>query len=369
MTSLSYGIDMPYEVQLEHAATPTTHMTILESQRSPGYTSTRHHLTQGVYMVSLAYNGAQRATLQHVGGGTTNTVSVAEGDAGTPRSSAPMKISVQNNNEYLQVASTSSTGGSSRATISVIPASTFDEMEESAQGASVLSEISTLKTTKADKSALEATNYIKGSAEDLNALTSDNDFGMWRTAAGCLNTPGPGFYHVLVYGAAGTTHRIQKATRYGSQTVPSEHIRVLDTSAAGVWGPWERVDIRTDTRVGTRVYAGDTMIHGDTGWRDMREYLATGWTAASFRMRRTNFYISYQWFGLTRESGATNWMTISTPGFSPGIWCSVPLGTSTLNIESDGRINYPAATPPASALASAPIISSTWPATLPGLPA
>lgn len=130
---------MPYEVQLEHhSATSTTLMTILAAQRSPGQPATRHLLTPGVYMVYLAYNGAAAATLQHVGGGTTNTSSVAEGAAGTPRTSAPIKISVQGTTEYLQVVAPS-TGGSARATISVLPAPTFGEMTGSAPGGPVSS--------------------------------------------------------------------------------------------------------------------------------------------------------------------------------------------------------------------------------------
>lgn len=156
MTSLYYGLDVPYEVQLEHTSASATHMTILESQRSPGRSSARHLLAPGVYMVSLSYNGAQAATLRHDGGGTTNTVAVPPGTAGTPRTSTPIKISVQGTTEELLVAAPAATGGTARATISVIPAATFDEMAESTQGVSVLSEISNLKTTKADKSTLDA---------------------------------------------------------------------------------------------------------------------------------------------------------------------------------------------------------------------
>lgn len=156
MATLDYGLDVPYEVQLEHHdATSTTHMVILADQRSPGQPTTRHLLTPGVYMVSLAYNGAAAAVLQHISGSMTNAVSVPAGTAGTPRSSSPMKISVQGADEYLHVAAPS-TGGSARATISVIPAATFDEMAESAQGVSVLAEIDNLKKSKADKTTVDA---------------------------------------------------------------------------------------------------------------------------------------------------------------------------------------------------------------------
>ena len=39
--------------------------------------------------------------------------------------------------------------------------------------------------------------------------------------------------------------------------------------------------ITVDTSVGTRVYVGDTMIHGDTGWRDLTPYLEPGVTPST----------------------------------------------------------------------------------------
>lgn len=36
------------------------------------------------------------------------------------------------------------------------------------------------------------------------------------------------------------------------------------------------VALRRDTTVGTRIFAGDTMIHGDTGWRALVEWDITG---------------------------------------------------------------------------------------------
>lgn len=48
--------------------------------------------------------------------------------------------------------------------------------------------------------------------------------------------------------------------------------------------------IRVDTSVGTRVFTGDTMIYGDTGWRDMSQFLIEGLAISSSfgraRMRR-----------------------------------------------------------------------------------
>lgn len=46
------------------------------------------------------------------------------------------------------------------------------------------------------------------------------------------------------------------------------------------------VDLRVDTSVGTRVFLGNTMIYGDTGWRDVTGMLVNGWTARYVHIRR-----------------------------------------------------------------------------------
>lgn len=303
MTSLAYGLDMPYEVQLEHDAANSNYMNILEPQRTSGSLS-RHTLTPGVYMVSLSYNGPQEATLQHAGGGNTNTVTVPTGAAGTPRTSAPMKISVQGTTEYLQVRANTATGGSARATISVIPAATFDEMEESAQGASVLSEISNLKSTKADKSTLDA-------------------------------------------------------------RVP------VNTS------------LRLDTSVGTRIFAGDTMIHGDTGWRDVSalfpEFDPTD-RSPYFRYRRVGDHVTFLIRGTFLESDydSTFGPHLATLGalpptsYSPtiGYWFENP--TSIRNLSSDGYDWFLQARGVQENMRITAVAQyytrSKWPSTLPGLP-
>lgn len=185
MTSLAYGLNMPYEVQLEHhAATSGTHMSILEPQRSPGQPATRHLLTPGVYMVSLAYNGAAAATLQHVGGGTTNSVSVIAGTAGAPRISAPIKISVQGTTEYLQVVAPS-TGGVARATISVIPAPTFNEMTGIAPGGPGGTGGRSLYITPEDFGAKR-----NGVTDDIDAIENAIAEAMSRAGGTVLLSPG-----------------------------------------------------------------------------------------------------------------------------------------------------------------------------------
>lgn len=48
---------------------------------------------------------------------------------------------------------------------------------------------------------------------------------------------------------------------------------------------------RIDTTVGTRVFAGNTMIFGDTGWRDITENLQDGWTETA-KVKRENNRVS-----------------------------------------------------------------------------
>lgn len=49
---------------------------------------------------------------------------------------------------------------------------------------------------------------------------------------------------------------------------------------------YTEVDLRVDTAIGTRVMLGTTMIHGDTGWRNVVADLINGWAGGSVRMRR-----------------------------------------------------------------------------------
>lgn len=237
--------------------------------------------------------------------------------------------------------------------------------------------------TKADLSELKATNYIKGVADDLNALTSDNDFGMWRSSPSTLNAPGPGYYHVLVYGSPGSQHRIQKATRFGSQAVPSEHIRVLDSAPGSVWSPWERVDVRTDTTVGTRVFVGNTMIHGDTGRRSVPT-LSTSLDVSTSNLhgmwiRRVGDLVTLTASGVWITG---QWITESLPlGFRPlsGEYiASRGIATVDGNVRTFGnsgtliRLNFGGPFPSPGSIVALNVTWHTadaWPTSLPGLPA
>ena len=50
---------------------------------------------------------------------------------------------------------------------------------------------------------------------------------------------------------------------------------------------------RIDTTVGTRVFAGDQMIHGDTGWRDISDTALVEVTEARLFIRRLGNIVYY----------------------------------------------------------------------------
>ena len=50
---------------------------------------------------------------------------------------------------------------------------------------------------------------------------------------------------------------------------------------------------RIDTTVGTRVFAGDTMIYGDTGWRDVSDTTLVEVTEARLFIRRIGNMVYY----------------------------------------------------------------------------
>ena len=78
---------------------------------------------------------------------------------------------------------------------------------------------------------------------------------------------------------------------------------------------------RIDTTVGTRVFAGDTMIYGDTGWRDMSQYLVPGLAISSSfgraRMRRIGGRVEFDVKLDVAQSGLTEIFNGIPMGFRP----------------------------------------------------
>lgn len=160
------------------------------------------------------------------------------------------------------------------------------------------------------------------------------------------------------------------------------------------------LSLRIDNSVGTRIFAGNTMIHGDTGWRGTVTWgsdgslvgeLPTGMSAqegvdGGIYYRRVNGLVTLRILGARAEASA---LTIPIPsGFDPGgvPWPVVALSLATNSTSAYGRIgsNYvyasvagASASNPVNIPSSGPSYSSeatwgtkrAWPTSLPGLPA
>ena len=153
--------------------------------------------------------------------------------------------------------------------------------------------------------------------------------------------------------------------------------------------------IRIDTTVGTRVFAGDTMIFGDTGWRDMSQYLITGLAISSnfgrARMRRIGGRVEFDMKLDVLQQG----MVGIFQGIPRGLWpisrypmdnqafTASKLGATVSELKSgthtgvfypnDNPIRTGVATPWPNqgtiAWTSSYTTDDPWPTSLPGLPA
>lgn len=98
--------------------------------------------------------------------------------------------------------------------------------------------------------------------------------------------------------------------------------------------------LTVDTSVGTRVFVGNTMIHGDTGWRDISSLVTFPVTNGWIRMRRVGLSVEVLANSLSVDtSGSVSILTLP-PGFRPA--ALIPLetraywGSDTVEI---GRVN------------------------------
>lgn len=159
------------------------------------------------------------------------------------------------------------------------------------------------------------------------------------------------------------------------------------------------LSLRVDTTVGTRVFAGDTMIYGDTGWRAITTWskdgslvgeLPSGLIAqegvdGGVYYRRVNGLVTLRILGARAES--SNLQIRIPSGFDPG---GVPWPVVTLTLASLSNSAYirvgsaygyvgisASASNPVNIPSSGPSYSSeatwgtkrAWPTSLPGLPA
>lgn len=134
--------------------------------------------------------------------------------------------------------------------------------------------------------------------------------------------------------------------------------------------------IRVDTTVGTRVFAGDTMIYGDTGWRDITGNLmyAASPNSRIFIRRDNNLVtVSADAFQLEEEVPAYGDFLSIPEGFRTerpfrysGAYEAGALYTSTGGLYISTRS---AITPGSRRFYIQYASSTNWPTTLPGTPA
>ena len=130
-----------------------------------------------------------------------------------------------------------------------------------------------------------------------------------------------------------------------------------------------------NTSVGTRVFVGNTMIHGDTGWRDIRSLLVNGWAADIFQIRRVNWTVFLLHRGFTYSQATSDTVFTLPQGFGDSR-TMIPLHghdnaqyaqvffSREVSITSRSfAINTYSSTP------SQYAVSASWPTSLPGIPA
>lgn len=170
------------------------------------------------------------------------------------------------------------------------------------------------------------------SGTDLNTLDTlggADEAGAWLLSGSYTygNQPPrtPGATAVLeVVVANAYTGIIQRVTESSGATWARNKV----STGAGAWTTWRRMDPHVDTTVGTRVFVGDVMIYGDTGWRDVRGMLPAGWTADAFAMRRVGPQVAVTVSGITPPDGIQGTQQIISggalgDGWAPGDAVSV----------------------------------------------
>ena len=135
--------------------------------------------------------------------------------------------------------------------------------------------------------------------------------------------------------------------------------------------------LRVDNSVGTRVFVGDVMIHGDTGWRDVTSLLRNGWTADTFLMRRVGDLVEVRVSNLN-GTNATDFFFFTPPeGFMPGAGSirfsassnDYSISAERVNIGTSGAFSQvwrTDVTHTSAALFANYLTSNAWPTALPG---
>lgn len=161
-----------------------------------------------------------------------------------------------------------------------------------------------------------------------------------------------------------------------------------DTGPEGPQGPTGTLEliggdnpaITVDTSVGTRVFVGDTMIHGDTGWRDVSYLFSNAESSTPLRLRRTHNMVTLDLYGVqpTADLGSGSSFIGALPsGFRPNFRRSFGLqvsgSSSTFRSAfqfANGAIGcWVPSTDDSYHLSLTYPTSDSWASTLPGTPA
>ena len=187
--------------------------------------------------------------------------------------------------------------------------------------------------------------------------------------------------------AASETNAKQSETNAGdyaavATTAATEAVDAMERATEIVGGDFathEYVDntlanaLRIDTTVGTRVFTGNTMIYGDTGWRRISSTILNGWTVGDIQVRRITNKLHIRVWNL-RGGAATSRTFVSLPqGFN---WGSAGTGivigtTSVWYMPADNSLEL---TPQDIYFSGVyhmgeSLLSTQWPTSLPGTPA
>jgi hypothetical protein len=134
-----------------------------------------------------------------------------------------------------------------------------------------------------------------------------------NASAGPSNTAGYGG-HLEVIASSGWI--IQRYTNI----FESRETYIRYRNSSGTWGPWyAHTTARVDQTAGRVIYQWDDVnnrdqiIYGDTGWREVKADILTGFTAGSLRIRRVNNLVSIKWDGLQATAQPTSGIPAYTP--------------------------------------------------------
>lgn len=137
--------------------------------------------------------------------------------------------------------------------------------------------------------------------------------------------------------------------------------------------------LRVDTSVGTRVFAGETMIYGDTGWRNVSGQLEPGVTGNVFitRVGQTVHMMLHN--VSTGNAGHTGLISLPT-GFRPFSMSGANWRNGMLTTDNGDTVratsyhngfmrvlNMPTGKTFGGSISM--VAESAWPTTLPGIPA